>query len=1565
MNTLLPDCLSNISFELVGHDRYTQARVPSPLAVISTTWVFIAHLPAVQPNRDQRGGARRKQRQSPPGLISLETARHFDRSSILIYFTLEIIAMVQNRLPDWINVCDLSYWRILAQLAGMTEDELRVILRPHEDEALIAGRDGDILSLRRDLDAALDDLTLIEIAFQFDLLKVDHLDRLSQHNELAKTGKINPFEELCRSEAFLRYVTAYQYFGVRMLAGRLFPPHWWRNDAKRGQRNPEINRRTFPIAYPPTLNEPKAHERFVQFCELLHPWQSPARHNTALNFLDGFYFKENEAELKQSDVDAEEPREFELWLRGLRPGLSPAQEMHFRELAADLRGWATDHANFYCVVQEGLDPAFASQRVASHPAIARFALIDVYWLRRVLRADVSAAGHVVYARNTWFKSIRDRALLDRDPILPDQISNLVKWIRSVFDLVCDLVQNSVEIADEQERRVFQPEHYPDLQSEAKGWREVFNQELICIEQQRCYRSYCKAAAAIAPAPNSPAPTATGGANAPELAPLPFEFLRKGWSGRLTTGKEPRHLVGLALSGGGIRSATFNLGVLQGLQEFDLLRHVDYLSTVSGGGFIGSWLVANAKRTRHWLGKDTCWDESITRLRSYSKYLAPITGILSADTWSMAIAWARNTFFIQLTAFTWLLALLAFVVVTYKAFSELVNYYGHPQFYVYPRYVVSIHGRSVSAMACIVAGLAVLTTVGLAYSFCGHRVETGKHSWNAKWVRRLTIIPSWIAAILITLMLWYKVASTDGTGFFDGGYKQILANLLPTYLVLFVMEWLALAILAGLTLAQRKREANASPQVRDSTREILFRARIRLGRSRIRTGGLPYVVRSAGRHIHRWISYAIRGFAVASVSVVVLYLALAGIVDLFSWWAARNNSDYEPAVFVFGPPLVLIAFSLSVLMLIGFTGRWTIEAQREWWTRFGAWLAMYGAITVILGSAALFGPWLVFHFPKTEKFKALIPATTITGWIGTVIGGLLAGKSSKTSGAESSKFPSMEKLSNIGGVLFLIGMMLLAAITLEGFLIYNADLDLSNFRLTYHDVISDPAISWFILAATLGTLLACGGLFSWCFEINIFGLNQFYRNRLVRCYLGATRWTPGMRKPQSFTKFDFNDDIALRDLHDRVGPTGNFFPGPLPIFNCTLNLAGSSDLALNTRHSAPFFLTPICCGCDRPKVGFVPTEHFAGEVMLGQVVSISGAAASPNMGYNTSPLVAFLLTMFNVRLGWWFPNPGQKWWTKRGLGQSFYYLTRELLGIADEDRRYLNVSDGGHFENLGVYELIRRRCEIIIACDAECDESLEFGGLGKLLRICETDFGAIIDMDVKSIREQKERHSLSHCAIGRIKYNNGSTGYLIYLKASVTGDEEVGIGQYRTAHPSFPHETTADQFFTEDQFESYRKLGQHIVRKVFSCTRPGETPVDVADRLVDMFVPAGCPSEAFIKHAQTLNRIMESFRGSAELQPFFNELLGVASSPTVLPNNQEFVIGMELIQLMEDVFMDLRLDEFWEHPDNRGWAILFMRWARTPKFQIIWDQTRRTFGIRFEYFCSTHLGLTRDKPIVRV
>ncbi len=582
---------------------------------------------------------------------------------------------------------------------------------------------------------------------------------------------------------------------------------------------------------------------------------------------------------------------------------------------------------------------------------------------------------------------------------------------------------------------------------------------------------------------------------------------------------------------------------------------------------------------------------------------------------------------------------------------------------------------------------------------GNRAETGGKAPRELLVLLLTVIPSWVGAFLLAAMLWsshWDIAPslpTDLATFAD--YSKILSRLIGRLPLIFASYWVAMVIVGWIALTPAKPAAE--------TTEIPFR----------RWRGLASI----------WMS---------AVCTVVLYLELCAVVYLFLKLRGQHDPGSFAYAFVFGPSLVLLSFTVSVVIWIGLSGRATNDAQREWWTRFGAWLTMFGIASLALASVTLFGPHLVIWAfgdstdggARGGLFKA-IKWTSVLSWLGTVVGGLVAGNSSKTGDPSSSKSVPLASLAKVGGFLFIVAFAIAAATTLYLFLMVWDNDSLSGGYWVLFSNIQSP-----LLGAVLAIILACGILFSWFFDINIFGLSRFYQYRLVRCYLGATRWKPGVRKPHPFTDFDIRDDLKLSELKGD-------YSGPYPILNCTLNLAGSSDLALNTRHSASFSLTPMYCGTDRPKVGYVNTGQpeevagsFSGGVSLGHAAAISGAAASPNMGYDTSPLVAFLLTMFNVRLGWWFPNPGKRVWDTRGLRFSFYYLTRELLGIADENRRFLNVSDGGHFENLGIYELVRRRCKVIIASDAECDELLQFGGLGNVLRICGTDFGAQIDLDVK-------------------------------------------------------------------------------------------------------------------------------------------------------------------------------------------------------------------------------------------
>ncbi len=220
------------------------------------------------------------------------------------------------------------------------------------------------------------------------------------------------------------------------------------------------------------------------------------------------------------------------------------------------------------------------------------------------------------------------------------------------------------------------------------------------------------------------------------------------------------------------------------------------------------------------------------------------------------------------------------------------------------------------------------------------------------------------------------------------------------------------------------------------------------------------------------------------------------------------------------------------------------------------------------------------------------------------------------------------------------------------------------------------------------------------------------------------------------------------------------------------------------------------------------------------MAISGAAAAPNMGRVTVRQLVMILTFLNIRLGFWLPNPGaldRKTIRRRlayilGVGPRFLLL--EAFSRLNANKTFVNVSDGGHIEYSAIYELLRRRCRTIIAVDGERDAALRFSGLVRLIRYARIDMGIRIDIDLNAIRRAESGLSRRHWTLGTIDYGGGETGRLIYIKLSITGDENAYITDFAAHNPSFPHQSTADQFFKEDQFEAYRALGYHAARHLF-------------------------------------------------------------------------------------------------------------------------------------------------------
>jgi len=753
----------------------------------------------------------------------------------------------------------------------------------------------------------------------------------------------------------------------------------------------------------------------------------------------------------------------------------------------------------------------------------------------------------------------------------------------------------------------------------------------------------------------------------------------------------------------------------------------------------------------------------------------------------------------------------------------------------------------------------------------------------------------------------------------------------------------------------------------------------------------------------------------AIGSLALALAGSGVAAFCAFWALGKLLDsfggakgfwYTVA---FGTPLTLSVFALVVVIQLGLLGIHFPDEQREWWSRLRAWTLIY--------SAAWTGLFLLAVFPKVWVDGLAEAAPNWGGpgalalWAASTIAGVKTG--AKAAAAEKKAHETaapgppdvaamqgkamsataLKAIATIAPYIFMIG--LLAFLSLVIYWTVQA----ASGRKCYYDTPTcywaglTAYHNWRLAVAAIG-LAGLSTLISWRIGVNEFSMHHFYKNRLVRCYLGASRWQE--RNADWFTGFDSADDIRLKNF-DRggKGPPAYRYAGPYPIINAALNLVAGEDLAWQERKATSFTFTPKYCGYDVDRAvltpdkrenwpdAYAPTRAYMSDnlgPLLGTAMAISGAAANPNMGKITTPASAFLMTVFNVRLGWWLPNPRRKGWIKPTPKLGVTYSALELFGLTDDTKQFVNVSDGGHFENLGVYELIRRGCRFIIACDAGQDGSFGMEDLGNLIRKCRTDFGVEIDISIDRIRD-RDRHGWSnaHCVVGTIRYpgvakhcrhgrvllDSGGMpvtedGLLIYLKPSISGDEPYDVLEYYKRVPEFPHETTADQWFNESQFESYRQLGLHIAETAFRRYRERDDepvyPPDLFERLRRFWYPPS-PKIADYSNEHTLeySRIMELVRSGEDLRfldsVLFEDIkrLGLGAS-----QRDEFYVCNALIQLMENVYADLDLEQSYAHPHVGGWMRVFQHWARQPAFDRTWQRSKGTYAERFRNFYNDRL-----------
>ncbi|MEO8260234.1 MAG: patatin-like phospholipase family protein [Acidobacteriota bacterium] len=1087
--------------------------------------------------------------------------------------------------------------------------------------------------------------------------------------------------------------------------------------------------------------------------------------------------------------------------------------------------------------------------------------------------------------------------------------------------------------------------------------------------------------------------------------------------------------GVALSGGGIRSATFNLGVLQGLAENRLLPHIDYLSTVSGGGYIGAWLHGLIRRRQGdpRLVRETLLSgmdrqpgppdrDPVTFLRKYSNYLAPRPGLFSADTWVGVLIWLRNALLNQLILIPAIAAAatMAFLLVLVRQIP-----------------FVDQSGLGVNKYSAILALLGLLVAV---LGLVANLRPIARQSVEAVRIPPKGFLEAFAERHAVFVVIGLFVAATAlAYGDFDLTSPRVVAGTAAGFVLLMVL---------------------------------------------VQVGG-GFVACFANRH---------QRFGRLRARLHVAWMAtISGLVSTALVWTAWHLVQRaQPWTLVaFGPPLIALALIAGVMLLVGLMGVDYPDAAREWTARIGSQFAIIVAAWTVLFALMVFGPWAVAWLFASFQWTGV---GVVSGWLMTTIGGVLAGRSGRTgSGRGTGTKGALELLVNVAPTVFLVGYIVIisagvhsalstltptrpdAAPTASSAPAIRYDVGVRTTSGAGVEVTVDPArngvldkllapaveyAARYSNALTLdyaadgltqpGTaaLLLFGFIFvvlvaSSRINVNEFSLHHFYKNRLVRCYLGASNSADGSREPNTQTGFDPLDDFPLAALkadNASTRPPGDQpYLGPYPIVNATLNLNTGSELAQQERKAASFVFTPAFCGFDPPssresaremrrphqgmdEQGYRPTWGYAQPAgpQLGTSVSISGAAANPNWGYHTSGPMAFLLTVFNARLGWWLGNP--RWVDQsRHAGPRFalIYLFAELLGQTTGRSKFVNLSDGGHFENLGLYELVRRRCRFIIVSDSEEDGGLTFGSLGGAIRKCRADFGVEIDIDPEAIHAGPQGYSRVHCVVGRIIYpepeqafaarmtdglqpapdgaETRSQGWLLYLKASLTGDEPADVLEYRSRYGEFPHQSTNDQFFSESQFESYRRLGLHVLRSAFEGAAlppepPAATPtanttaapdalraryplVRTFQDLTRKWYAAGpITAEAASRLADDYVKLTDRLADRASLRPLYQQLLhgepSTGTPSTGRPDPELIAFGIQIMQLIENVYTEFGFESPFneQNPRNAGWINLFRKWLRSDiLFHDIWPHISGDYQPFFREFVKRLREATDRDP----
>ncbi|MGA7805150.1 patatin-like phospholipase family protein [Bradyrhizobium sp.] len=774
------------------------------------------------------------------------------------------------------------------------------------------------------------------------------------------------------------------------------------------------------------------------------------------------------------------------------------------------------------------------------------------------------------------------------------------------------------------------------------------------------------------------------------------------------GADPAPWAGIGLSGGGIRSATFCLGVLQALAEKDLLKRFDYISSVSGGGYLATslqwWWQSRRDDEQGQAGPvfglspsnfpygsarpspDTALtptqlraEKNLAFLRAHSSYLTPGRGL---SIWSILGVLLRT---IIISSLTWIPVIAACFLV--------LSIVGYPLDLLFGSFKV------LSPLFGVIAERWDHTCDDVLHCHLEYPAVYALGLWTFYIVTGLFVV----AALLFALVSRAPQDAGDP------------AQTVVTFSVL------GFGCLVGLLWVLFGYES------RDTTVILVAVA----------------------------LAVTLAVCAVIVISELMTPKSLNA-----SYWLRRTTERIMGLAFI--PSLAMLVY--ATIPIMPFLGDQYVSDH-------GVQAAMVALSSLLSGvGAALYGYYTFL--------RNIVPS--LIGQIAATVAAIVA-------------------LYMTAVTAYVLAMLLLHFQDLGQWKVYTL-----------------VGIGSAMLLAFAIALVA---------NVNYVGFHRFYRDRLMEAFMPKDSAVEAMQSDFS-PAADSLSVGALRDFFAARQAGDAWRARPYPLINTNAILINDDDRKVASRGGDNFLISPFFVGSTA--TGWQDTLKYIelnGPLTLASATAASGAAANASAGYigtgiTMNPLVSAVMSLLNMRLGLWVGNPGLR--TSRWIRSIPTFLMMGIYAGFSKHRRdskYLELTDGGHFENLGLYELARRKLEIILIVDGEEDPSISLSSLVSASRRIEQDFGARLDF--AKGEEGPERlvmypsnggypagvkYAKAPFLVGTISYKDGSHGVLIYVKATLIRQMDFTTAGYLANNPTFPHQTTADQFFVPDQFDAYRLLG---------------------------------------------------------------------------------------------------------------------------------------------------------------